>query len=72
MSVADEGCGIPPDQIERVFEPFHTTKAKGMGLGLAVCRTIITAHAGKLWATNNRERGACFHITLPTSPSGAT
>jgi two-component system, LuxR family, sensor kinase FixL len=71
MSVSDAGCGIAADQIERIFEPFHTTKAKGMGLGLAVCRTIVSAHAGKLWATNNRPRGACFHATLPSIPAGA-
>jgi PAS domain S-box-containing protein len=65
-AVGDQGCGIAPDQLERVFEPFVTTKSKGMGLGLAVCRTIIAAHGGALWAENNPEAGACFVITLPT------
>jgi len=65
ISVADCGAGIAPEKLEQVFEPFYTTKTQGMGLGLAVCRTIITAYGGKLWAANNPERGATFHFTLP-------
>ena len=65
ISVADGGTGIAPEMLEQIFEPFHTTKTHGLGLGLAVCRTIVTAHGGKLWATNNPERGATFHFTLP-------
>jgi two-component system, LuxR family, sensor kinase FixL len=67
VSVADLGHGIPPEIMGRIFEPFFTTKTQGLGLGLAVCRTIISAHGGKLWATNNAERGATFHFTLPTN-----
>ena len=67
VSVADRGVGLAPDNLEKVFEPFFTTKVQGMGLGLSVCRTIITAHGGKLWAANNPERGATFHFTLPAS-----
>jgi PAS domain S-box-containing protein len=67
VSVADRGIGLAPDKLETIFEPFFTTKAHGMGLGLSVCRSIITAHGGKLWATNNPERGATFHFTLPVS-----
>jgi PAS domain S-box-containing protein len=67
VSVADRGVGLPPDMLEKVFEPFFTTKAHGMGLGLSVCRTIITAHGGKLWAANNPERGATFFFTLPVA-----
>ena len=64
--VIDEGCGIPPERLEEVFTPFFTTKSNGMGLGLAVCRTIVAAHGGRLWATNNNgHRGATFHVTLP-------
>jgi signal transduction histidine kinase len=57
--------------MERIFEPFYTTKANGMGLGLAVCRTIILAHSGSLSATNNATgRGATFHMTIPTAAPG--
>jgi PAS domain S-box-containing protein len=65
ISICDSGCGIASERLEAVFEPFVTTKAQGMGLGLAVCRTIVSAHGGKLWATNNPDRGATFHLTLP-------
>jgi C4-dicarboxylate-specific signal transduction histidine kinase len=64
LSVADRGVGLPPGGADRVFEPFFTTKAEGMGLGLSVCRTIIAAHGGRLWATSNPDRGATFHFTL--------
>ncbi len=69
VSVTDRGGGIQVKEVEQIFEPFFTTKAKGMGLGLSVCRTIIAAHRGKLWATNNAERGATFHFTLPKDAS---
>ncbi|MGH7390187.1 MAG: GAF domain-containing protein [Candidatus Rokuibacteriota bacterium] len=69
VSIADRGGGIPADGIERVFEPFFTTKAQGLGLGLAICRSIIAAHGGRLWATNNVDRGATFRFVLP-GPSG--
>jgi PAS domain S-box-containing protein len=71
VSIADRGCGIPQENMEQLFEPFFTTKEKGMGLGLSVCRTIIAAHRGKLWATNNADRGATFYLSLPTTdPNG--
>ena len=69
LSVTDQGNGIPEGKIEQIFEPFFTTKAKGMGLGLSVCRTIITAHRGKLWATNNADCGATFTFSLPIRAS---
>jgi len=69
VSVTDRGGSIPEEKMEEIFEPFFTTKAKGMGLGLSVCRTIIAAHRGKLWATNNADRGATFHFTLPVAAS---
>ena len=69
VSVTDRGGGIQVKEVEQMFEPFFTTKAKGMGLGLSVCRTILAAHRGKLWATNNPDRGATFHFALPKDAS---
>jgi signal transduction histidine kinase len=69
VSVIDGGGSIPQEKIEQIFEPFFTTKEEGMGLGLSVCRTIIAAHRGKLWATNNADRGATFHFSLPIGAS---
>jgi two-component system, LuxR family, sensor kinase FixL len=69
VSVTDQGRRIPEEKMEQIFEPFFTTKEEGMGLGLSVCRTIITAHRGKLWATNNTDRGATFHFSLPVGRS---
>jgi signal transduction histidine kinase len=66
VSVGDQGLGIALDNMERIFEPFFTTKSHGMGLGLAICRTIITAHTGQLWAKNNADFGASFYFTLPS------
>ena len=66
-SVLDCGGGIDSEQLERVFDPFFTTKKRGLGLGLAVCQSIIAAHKGRLWATNNSDRGAGFHFTIPIS-----
>jgi len=63
--VVDRGSGIAPGQRERLFEPFFTTKDPGMGLGLAICRTLITAHGGGFGAANNADRGATFQFTLP-------
>ena len=70
VSVTDRGSGIPPENLERIFEPFVSAKPEGLGLGLAICRTIVTAHHGRLWATNNADRGASLHFTLrPPKPS---
>jgi len=65
FSVADTGAGIPSADMERIFEPFVTTKSHGLGLGLAICRSIVEAHNGRLWATNNADRGATLHCELP-------
>jgi C4-dicarboxylate-specific signal transduction histidine kinase len=62
-SVVDRGHGIPADYGERIFEPFISTKTHGLGLGLAICRSIIEAHGGRLWA-ENAKGGATFHFTL--------
>jgi len=67
ISVIDRGTGIPPDQMENIFLPFFTTKKNGMGLGLAVCRSIVSAHGGKLCACNKTAKGARFNILLPAA-----
>ena len=63
--VRDSGPGLDSKSLERLFEPFYTTKPQGMGMGLAICRSMIEAHGGRLWATSNRDRGAAFHFSLP-------
>jgi two-component system sensor kinase FixL len=67
VSVTDRGAGIPPDDLERIFAPFVTTKVQGMGLGLAVCRSIVKAHGGTLWARNNPTGGATLSVRLPAA-----
>jgi len=67
--VTDVGRGIPADDLERVFAPFVTSKAQGLGLGLAVCRTIIQGHRGVLQALNNPDAGATLRILLPVLPA---
>jgi two-component system, LuxR family, sensor kinase FixL len=63
VSVRDEGCGLSTDA-EKIFQPFFTTKAHGLGMGLAICRVIIDAHKGRLWAEANPDRGTVFHFEL--------
>jgi PAS domain S-box-containing protein len=65
VAVQDTGPGIDPEQLERIFAPFYTTKANGLGMGLSICRSIIAAQGGRLWAEANRLRGASFQFTLP-------
>jgi PAS domain S-box-containing protein len=65
VTVQDSGPGLSPESVERLFEAFYTTKSGGLGMGLSICRSIIEAHRGRLWATNNAPRGAVFHFTLP-------
>jgi len=64
-SVTDFGTGIDENNIERLFEPFYTTKPDGLGMGLSISQTIIKAHGGTMEARNNREGGATFAFTLP-------
>jgi signal transduction histidine kinase len=67
FSIRDNGCGLPESPAQ-IFEAFHTTKPDGLGLGLKICKTIIEAHSGRLWAENNKSRGATFHFLLPLQP----
>ncbi len=69
VGVSDHGTGIPAQDLERVFEPFFTTKPQGLGLGLSMCRRIIGAHGGRLWAEHNPNGGATFFFTLPDPPA---
>jgi C4-dicarboxylate-specific signal transduction histidine kinase len=62
---SDPGPGVDLERIERVFAPFYTTKTNGIGMGLSICRSIIAAHGGRLWAEANQPRGATFQFTLP-------
>jgi signal transduction histidine kinase len=66
VAVRDSGPGIDPEHIERVFDAFYTTKSSGVGMGLSICRSIIDAHGGRLWADANEPRGAAFRFTLPS------
>ena len=65
VAVRDSGPGIDPEHLDRVFDAFYTTKPSGTGMGLSICRSIIHAHGGKLWAEANEPRGAVFQFTLP-------
>jgi signal transduction histidine kinase len=69
VAVHDSGPGIDPGHLERVFEAFYTTKSTGVGMGLSICRSIIDAHGGRLWAEANKPKGAVFRFTLPAESS---
>jgi signal transduction histidine kinase len=66
VSVSDTGVGLPPEQLNQIFDAFFTTKPHGTGMGLRICRSIVEAHGGRLWAVNNSQRGASFYVSLPS------
>jgi signal transduction histidine kinase len=70
VAVRDSGPGLAPESVERLFESFYTTKPGGLGMGLSICRSIIEAHHGRLWASANTPNGAVFQFTLPTYSYG--
>jgi signal transduction histidine kinase len=65
VAVQDSGPGLDPKDVDRIFDPFFSTKPEGMGLGLSISRTIIEAHGGALWATQNKGNGATIQFKLP-------
>jgi PAS domain S-box-containing protein len=70
VAIRDSGPGIDPTHLERVFEAFYTTKSGGVGMGLSICRSIIDAHGGRLWAEANEPRGAIFRFRMPNAEKG--
>jgi PAS domain S-box-containing protein len=72
VAVRDSGPGLEPQSSDRLFDAFYTTKPGGMGMGLSICRSIIEAHGGKIWATANVPQGAIFQFTLPAPPETAS
>jgi signal transduction histidine kinase len=66
FSVSDTGVGLPAEKMDQIFSAFFTTKPQGSGMGLAISRSIVESHGGRLWAAANDGRGATFHFTLPT------
>lgn len=72
VAVRDTGPGLPVEGLDRIFEAFYTTKPAGMGIGLSICKSIVEAHGGRLWATPNTPRGAVFQFTLPAQHDRAS
>jgi signal transduction histidine kinase len=71
ITVSDSGPMLPRESLDRFFEAFYSTKPTGMGIGLSICRSIIEAHEGRIWATANEPRGATLHVTLPAPGKNA-
>jgi signal transduction histidine kinase len=66
VAVEDAGVGIEPENADRLFSAFHTTKPDGLGIGLSICRSIVEAHGGRVWASHNAGPGMTFQFTIPT------
>jgi signal transduction histidine kinase len=71
VAVLDHGKGLTAEEADRMFDPFHTTKPDGLGIGLTVTRSIVEAHGGRVWAVPNIPRGAILQFTLPTERNKA-
>jgi PAS domain S-box-containing protein len=72
VDIGDSGPGLKADSVGRLFDPFYTTKPAGLGMGLSICRSIIEAHGGRLWAATNVPRGAIFHFAVPSHPGSTS
>ena len=72
LSVHDVGVGLHPQDMDKLFQAFYTTKSDGMGIGLSVSRSIIESHQGRLWAAPNDGPGATFSFSIPRWPEGVT
>jgi signal transduction histidine kinase len=72
VEVRDSGSGLTPESFGRLFQAFHTTKSDGMGMGLSICRSIVDAHGGRIWAMANAPRGTIFQFTLSASRESAS
>ena len=70
VSISDTGVGLPAGRSEQIFDPFHTTKPHGTGMGLTITRSIVESYGGRVWATVNQGAGASFHFTLPGEAEG--
>ena len=71
IAIEDSGPGLAPETMDRLFDPFFTTKPSGMGMGLSICRSIVDAHGGRLWASPQTPQGAVFQFTVPTAAKKA-
>jgi signal transduction histidine kinase len=67
VNIADSGPGIDADKIEKIFNTFFTTKQDGMGMGLSICRSIVEAHGGRIWAASEAPHGSVFYVELPSA-----
>jgi signal transduction histidine kinase len=71
ISLNDTGPGLPPGKADQIFEAFFTTKPQGSGMGLAISKSIVESHGGRIWANGNDGRGATLHVTLPVADCGS-
>jgi len=72
FSISDTGVGLPTEKMEQIFSAFFTTKPQGSGMGLAISRSIVESHGGRLWATANERQGSTFLFTLPTQVTASS